>query len=1004
MGHCLSLMSNYAILIVMKRILFFLIIFVVIFPMRIFADQDDPGGGGPFDPPPLPPGGGNPPGGGVFPTIYNPDIRLPTSAPDPDDPGAGMKWMYHCRYHECVMGDPGTPADPWLCSTEAEDVSVGTCWREKVWEGENIRERCLSMAPFYFINRYRYQAYNCFEDKELCDTFCEPWDTPDESEEVVYCLPGCRTCEVYLDPDTGQPGTLKECNELLHRLNYYQWPPSGENSNRYNSCGPYSGSPFDGFGGFPQHGGKLWCEEIYCPTRCGAIKKLYDECVAEGQPYWKCAGWYHCDCDVEACIKKFGLECEFGAGAFHGYKKNWDNWQADRLASNCLPRKKGATECAYMCDMRNLGAVPGCDGAVGPVPTPTGLPSSSNYYYCAGADGCVPKYGSPLDCMTGCGTQVCMMGVDPSCLSRVYTGDNAKENCQAGCNCPNPCVCGASTCTTEVCTDECGTICGGTKECGLSIVDPPGLIIENPLDGSKIGATDTEGRIHICDDKFWFVGSTTPPTRAKFVVTLSSARGADKIEGVSFGFTNDGTDDLIYNIFNLNLDPNFWDIVKLGEGEDSVIITPYASPLLPGDTEREITLDITFIKDGGGNDFPFNLNNIFVSAVDDQMGFLPWTYTDKAFKFWDCKVTYDGTLFDDSGDPDRGVCETHGYQTPASDTINFQSLKFTNTQAVGDSVVATVTDNTFTCPSGSELIWGKTYNSVFNDNINCDTAGLLARTIDLTGSVGTTSCMANSQINTKRYNEIDIPRYTIDPYVDSPAIKLDFSLEQFSDQWYQVLGGGVKAVGGISNKLNGSAYMVKNIGTSDAGWIAAGGTLDMGKDTGYSESDWKVEDVNSKGGFFGTRVSYNYFLNEFKIKKGIGTTETNWDNIRNSTGVFFVNGNLDIEKDSTPLLGATDYRIVIISGNLKIGDSATSVQGIYLADGNITIDGESALDAQLLINGILYSRGNISITRNFKTHSENNSKPAVKVTFDPNLIFRMPNEVYKVMSNWRQGI
>lgn len=703
-----------------------------------------------------------------------------------------------------------------------------------------------------------------------------------------------------------------------------------------------------------------WCETSYCRY---ALRRPNDQAC------------------VDQCMNDYGCTT---AGCWAWYQGAYRN-------KVCFLKEKDQT-CQYYCDPLKQGVPPGC-GENQPQPFPTEVP---DYWFCNGNECQAKNNNLPNPCQMLPPEQIAQ------CLNtKIFPNEGM---CTAGCHCANSCNCSANTCSGEVCVDTCGNVCNGAKSCDVTIKEPPGLIIENPLDGSKIGATDTDGRIHICDDKFWLIGSTTPPTRAKFVVTLSSARGADKITGVSIGFTHNGIDDLIYNIFNLQLAPINWEIAKLGAGKDSVIVTPYASPLLPGDTEREITLDITYVKDGGGNNFPINLNNIFVSAVDDEMRFLPWTSTDKAFKFWDCKVTYDGTLFDDSGDPDRGVCETHGYHTPASDSIKFQSLTFTNTKVGGDSVVASVVNNTFTCPFGNELIWGKTYNSVFNPDINCDTAGLLARTIDLTGSVGTTSCMGNSQINTERYNLIDIPKYTIDPYVDSPRIKLDFSLEQFSDQWYQVAGGGVKALGGISNKLNGSAYMVKNVGTSDAGWIAAGETLDMGKDTGFSESDWKVEDVNSKGGFFGTRVSYSYFLNEFKIKKGIGTTENNWDNIRNNTGVFFVSGNLDIEKDSTPLLGVTDYRIVIVSGNLKIGDSATSVQGIYLADGNITIDGESALDAQLLINGILYSQGNISITRNFKTHSENNSKPAVKVTFDPNLIFRMPNAVYNVMSNWRQGI
>ena len=76
---------------------------------------------------------------------------------------------------------------------------------------------------------------------------------------------------------------------------------------------------------------------------------------------------------------------------------------------------------------------------------------------------------------------------------------------------------------------------------------------------------------------------------------------------------------------------------------------------------------------------------------------------------------------------------------------------------------------------------------------------------------------------------------------------------------------------------------------------------------------------------------------------------------------------------------------------------------MFIADGNINVTGNSATDAQLIIKGMMYSKGNIVMSRGFDTTSLNNTQAATVIDFDPNLIFNMPPTVFKVMSDWRQG-
>ena len=77
------------------------------------------------------------------------------------------------------------------------------------------------------------------------------------------------------------------------------------------------------------------------------------------------------------------------------------------------------------------------------------------------------------------------------------------------------------------------------------------------------------------------------------------------------------------------------------------------------------------------------------------------------------------------------------------------------------------------------------------------------------------------------------------------------------------------------------------------------------------------------------------------------------------------------------------------------------VEGIIISDGDVTTLGEN--DTPLLINGMIYSGGEVKFQRNFVTHSKNNSMPATAIKYNPNLIFNMPKEVFKTLSDWRQG-
>lgn len=541
----------------------------------------------------------------------------------------------------------------------------------------------------------------------------------------------------------------------------------------------------------------------------------------------------------------------------------------------------------------------------------------------------------------------------------------------------------------------CLSACGcGEDGCGPTLNEPPKIEIgDGGMDSITI---PSDGRVHICDSQFW-LDSVVKPNQAYFKIKVDHSESAQKIDVIALGFNHiengETVDDLWLPVIGLSANsgsgPGILSVA--GEESDKVDVMSITEDLSesPDETTRTMTYLITY-----EDDFPINFNYIWVSAMDDTGRTLPWTYTDAGFKFWNCNVDFEGKLYDDS-EAESVSCPVSGWETEASETVNFNSLSFVNVGNTGDTLAATIVgDNSF---SGSGLMWGKTYSSNFNEDINCDITSVLARLID-ESSVGTTSCMVNSQVNTVRKYDLTIPEYSIDPFVDDPRVQIDFSIAQFADPWYQISGGDLRALGNIGNYVRSPMQMVVDSGGNDAGWIAAGGAFSAGNNDNYSASGWMTE---NQSGIFGTRFGYDYLYSELKLKKGIGTTAVNWSGI-GDTGVYFIDGNLTIDSNNMAL-AAGGYRVIVVDGDINIDAAVSNLYGVFIADGNINVTGNSATDAQLIIKGMMYSKGNIVMSRGFDTTSLNNSQAATVIDFDPNLIFNMPPAVFKVMSDWRQG-
>jgi len=481
------------------------------------------------------------------------------------------------------------------------------------------------------------------------------------------------------------------------------------------------------------------------------------------------------------------------------------------------------------------------------------------------------------------------------------------------------------------------------------------LIIKNADSGVVVGqAGGSTSRNHICQSTFQ---NSTSPRRVIFEASVSDADGASDIGSTGAVLKWNG---------------KLYTMTKVG------------SPVGVGATMRA-TVDF------GVGDNSSGTYDLFVTVTDIYGGTSGEVNTNRDFKVWDCQVPVSGTLFQA---PDGvQVCSTNsvgiGFSIPIEDKVGFESITFSDTP----NVVLT-DDDLDSYGSPNNVIWGKTYLPLINggDASNIDgtllATGRQTRIIDI--GVGTTTCSAASQFT------IDDAR--VSPYSATPRAQVDFSFIQDQESWYQVSFAGIRAKSSLTYGVpytapDSSRFLTLGNSTTDNGLVSAISFTNINgnnnNEFGSPKNWWINKNISGIQNY-----SYDYFYNNLFLKKGIGSTGTTW-NQRPSSGIFFVSGNLSINSNqvsSTPPL-------VIVRGGIDITTDVTQLDGIYIADGNISIGGTSA--SALNVNGSLYAGGNIRMYRSFTNKTINNTTPAVKVNYNPGLIMRLPVDMVKVLSNWR---
>jgi hypothetical protein len=121
------------------------------------------------------------------------------------------------------------------------------------------------------------------------------------------------------------------------------------------------------------------------------------------------------------------------------------------------------------------------------------------------------------------------------------------------------------------------------------------------------------------------------------------------------------------------------------------------------------------------------------------------------------------------------------------------------------------------------------------------------------------------------------------------------------------------------------------------------------------------------------------------------------------TGTVTIAGNITVPTSS--------FLAIITTGNIIFGPSVTDAQGIYLADGRVTVQDAAAslsnLGRQFNGNGIFVGWDGIELNRTLNTVSTdlyNNLNPAVRFTYRPDFIINAPDSFKYATVSWREVV
>jgi len=260
--------------------------------------------------------------------------------------------------------------------------------------------------------------------------------------------------------------------------------------------------------------------------------------------------------------------------------------------------------------------------------------------------------------------------------------------------------------------------------------------------------------------------------------------------------------------------------------------------------------------------------------------------------------------------------------------------------------------------------------------------------------------------------------------VSGETENIDFYTWQPSgDYWYQVVGGDIVSFGAIVDPISevcaadygagGDCEPFINrddilLGFDEEGITAATDDIDYGNGSAIgSPNNWQVYDTNmARPAGYG----YDYYLanlGDAEVESAnllSAISELNGGNIPSGTrAIVLIDGDLTIDQDLSVDSGG--LALVVVSGNITINGDVDNVEGVFIANGSITVnDGDNQADLQgtFVADADGNAVGSILLGRDLGTG--NFSNPGTLFTFRPDFIVQMilHNIGLEPISEWEE--
>ena len=201
-----------------------------------------------------------------------------------------------------------------------------------------------------------------------------------------------------------------------------------------------------------------------------------------------------------------------------------------------------------------------------------------------------------------------------------------------------------------------------------------------------------------------------------------------------------------------------------------------------------------------------------------------------------------------------------------------------------------------------------------------------------------------------------------------------------------------------------------------SGYLLVGNTL-----TGVSSAKWSINNYTSP---LVAADPYKYMEERFRqeadnqtctIPAGLttgfnyctGDAVFNAGNAPNGNSVFFIDGNLTIERN-LELTNSQYSAIFIVKGNITVETDVTRIDGIYIAGETFTTTDTAGgiSGSQLVVNGAVYGT-NVNLSRKLGGPScvglcNNTTDPAEKIVYDPKYLIALNDLLGSPGVSWKE--